>query len=174
MLISKNMADQMNAQVGNEFGASLQYVNVAGYFDSAGLPVLADFFLKQADEERMHAMKFARYIMDAGGHLAIPAVPAGRHEFKSAEEAVSMALDWEYTVTKQISALLDRAMSERDYVAHDFLEWFAREQLEEVSSMETLLKMIQRAGEPGLLQVEAAIAAGRMRTAPERHEEGGE
>jgi bacterioferritin B len=171
VLISKNMADQMNAQIGNEFGASLQYVNVAGYFDSAGLPVLADFFLKQADEERMHAMKFVRYIMDAGGHLAIPAVPAGRHEFKSAEEAVSMALDWEYTVTKQITALLDRASSEKDYVAHDFLEWFAREQLEEVSSMETLLKMIQRAGEPGLLQVENALAAGRVRSMAGGHEE---
>src|SRR5829696_10224785 len=156
------MADQMNAQIGHEFAASLQYVNVAGYFDNAGLPVLAAFFLKQADEERTHAMKFVRYIMDAGGHLAIPAVPASRHDFKSAEEAVALALDWEYTVTKQISALLDRASSEKDYVAHDFLEWFAREQLEEVSTMDTLLKMIQRAGEPNLLQVENAIEAGRL------------
>jgi ferritin len=159
------MADQMNAQIGNEFGASLQYVNMAGYFDGAGLPVLAKFFLEQADEERMHAMKFVRYIMDAGGHLAIPAVPACRHEFKSAEEAVSMALDWEYTVTKQIYGLLDRASTEKDYVAHDFLEWFAREQLEEVSTMDTLLKMVQRVGESGLIDVENAVAAGRVRQA---------
>ena len=162
MLIGKEMADQMNAQIGHEFGASLQYVNVAGYFDDAGLPVLAQFFLKQADEERMHAMKFVRYIMDAGGHLAIPAIPASRHEFKSAEEAVAMALDWEYTVTKQITALLDRASKEKDYVAHDFLEWFAREQLEEVSTMDTLLKMVQRVGESGLIDVENAVAAGRV------------
>lgn len=162
VLISKNMVEQMNVQVGHEFGASLQYVNVAGYFDDAGLPVLAQFFLKQADEERAHAMKFVRYIMDAGGHLAIPAVPASRHEFKSAEEAVSTALDWEYAVTKQISALLDRAAAEKDYVAHDFLEWFAREQLEEVSTMDTLLKMVQRVGESGLIDVENAIAAGRV------------
>ena len=165
MLISKNMADQMNAQIGNEFGASLQYVNMAGYFDSAGLPVLAKFFLEQADEERMHAMKFVRYIMDAGGHLAIPAIPASRHEFKTAEEAVSTALEWEYTVTKQIYALLDRASNEKDYVAHDFLEWFAREQLEEVSTMDTLLKMVQRVGESGLIDVENAVAAGRVRHA---------
>ena len=84
---------------------------------------------------------------------------------------MALALEWELTVTKQISALLDRASSERDYVAHDFLEWFAREQLEEVSSMETLLKMIQRAGEPGLLQVENALAAGRMRGVAQHAEE---
>lgn len=62
--------------------------------------------------------------------------------------------------------------SRRDYVAHDFMEWFAREQLEEVSSMETLSKMVQRTGEPGLLQVENAIAQGRMRARPMAH--GGE
>ena len=172
MMMSREMNEQINAQIGNEFGASLQYVNIAGYFDSVALPVLSQHFLKQADEEREHAMKFVGYVMDAGGTVAVPAIPAARAEFASAEEAVSLALEWERTVTRQITALLDRASSERDYVAHDFLEWFAREQLEEVSSMETLLKMIQRAGEPGLLQVENAIAQGRMRSRPDEH--GGE
>jgi bacterioferritin B len=169
MMMSKGMNDQINAQIGHEFGASLQYVNIAGYFDSAALPMLSQHFLKQADEERQHAMKFVGYVMDAGGAVAVPAIPAPRAEFASAEEAVALALEWELTVTNQITALLDRASKERDYVAHDFLEWFAREQLEEVSSMETLLKMIQRAGEPGLLQVESAIAQGRMRSRPDAH-----
>ena len=172
MLMSREMNEQINAQIGHEFGASLQYVNIAGYFDSAALPMLSQHFLKQADEERQHAMKFVGYLMDAGGRVAVPAIPAPRAGFASAEEAVALALEWEKTVTNQITALLDRASKERDYVAHDFLEWFAREQLEEVSSMETLLKMIQRAGEPGLLQVESAIAQGRMRSRPDGHEHG--
>lgn len=161
MLISKDMNAQMNEQIGHEFGASLQYVNIAGYFDDAGLPVLRDHFFRQADEEREHAMKFVRYILDAGGLVAIPAIPAPRANFGSAEEAVALSLEWEYTVTKQINALLDRASSERDYVAHDFLEWFAREQLEEVSSMDTLLKMVRRSGEARLMEVENALAGGR-------------
>ena len=161
MLITEAMNQQMNEQIGHEFGASLQYVNIAAYFDNAGLPVLAQHFFRQSDEERAHAMKFVRYVLDAGGRLSIPAIPAPRNEFASAEEAVALALEWEYTVTKQINALLDRASSERDYVAHDFLEWFAREQLEEVSSMDTLLKMVRRAGESGLMHVENALAAGR-------------
>jgi ferritin len=164
VLISDAMNAQMNEQVGHEFGASLQYVNTAAYFDNAGLPVLREHFLRQANEERQHAMRFVRYILDAGGRLAIPAVPAPRSDFASAEEAVALALEWEYTVTKQINALLERATSERDYVAHDFLEWFAREQLEEVSSMDTLLKMIRRSGESGLIQVENALASRRALT----------
>jgi ferritin len=171
-LISEALNNQMNEQIGHEFGASLQYVNIAAYFDDAGLPVLTQHFFKQADEERQHAMKFVRYLLDAGGKVAIPAVPAPRSEFASAEEAVGLALEWEYTVTKQINALLDRATSERDYVAHDFLEWFAREQLEEVSSMDTLLKMIRRSGESGLMLVENALASGRALSLggpPEEH-----
>jgi ferritin len=160
-LISEALNGRMNEQIGHEFGASLQYVNIAAYFDDAGLPVLTQHFFRQADEEREHAMKFVRYILDAGGRVAIPSIPAPRPEFASAEEAVALALEWEYTVTKQINALLDKASSERDYVAHDFLEWFAREQLEEVSSMDTLLKMIRRAGESGLMMVENALASGR-------------
>jgi ferritin len=161
MLISTAMNAQMNEQIGHEYGASLQYVNIAAYFDDVGLPTLRDHFFKQADEERQHAMKFVRYILDAGGHLEIPMVPAPRHAFESAEQAVSLALEWEYTVTKQINALLERASAERDYVAHDFLEWFAREQLEEVSSMDTLLKMIRRTGESGLMLVEGALSRGQ-------------
>jgi ferritin len=160
-LISETMNSQMNEQIGHEMGASLRYVNMAAYFDNAGLPVLTQHFFRQADEERQHAMKFVRYILDADGTVRIPAIPAPQSEFGSAEEAVALALEWEYTVTKQINALLDLASKERDYVAHDFLEWFAREQLEECSSMDTLLKMIRRTGESGLMLVENALASGQ-------------
>ena len=138
MLISDAMNQQMNEQIGHEFGASLQYLHIAAYFDNAGLPVLTQHFFRQAGEEHEHAMKFA-----------------------SAEEAVALALEWEYAVTKQINALLDRAAGERDHGAHGFLDWFAREQLEEVSSMDTLLKMIRRTGEAGLMLVENALASRR-------------
>jgi len=161
MLISKPMNKQLNEQIGHEFGASLQYVNIAAYFDDAGLPTLRDHFFKQADEEREHAMKFVRYLLDAGGSVEIPAIPAPRHAFASAAEAVELALGWENAVTKQITALMDRASSEKDYLSHDFLEWFVREQLEEVSSMDMLLKMIRRSGESGLMLVENALASGR-------------
>jgi ferritin len=155
------MNTQMNEQIGHEMAASLQYVNMAAYFDNAGLPVLTQHFLRQADEERQHGMKFVRYILDADGTVRIPAISAPKSEFGSAEEAVALALEWEYTVTKQINSLLDLASKERDYVAHDFLEWFAREQLEECSSMDTLLKMIRRTGESGLMLVENALASGQ-------------
>ncbi len=157
MLISEKMNAALNEQVGHEFGASLQYVAIAAYFDSDNLPELAAHFYRQADEERDHAMRLVNYVVDAGGKVAIPAVPAPKSGFASAEEAVKLSVDWELTVTRQINALVDLAIKETDHTTQNFLQWFVTEQLEEVSSMERLLSMIRRAG-ANLLFVEDYLA----------------
>ncbi len=157
MLISKALEEAINAQVGREFGASLQYVSIATYFDADDLPELAAFFYRQADEEKMHAMKFAHYVVEAGGQVRIPAIAESKYDFGNATEAVNAALDWEMEVTKQINALMDLAIEQKDHIAQDFLRWFVTEQLEEVSTMSTLLKVVQRAGD-NLLWVEDFLA----------------
>src|SRR5262245_53326394 len=106
MLISKKMNGAINAQIGREFGAMLQYVEIASHFAEDSLPELARFFYGQADDERSHAMKFVAFLVDAGATVEIPAIPAPHASFKSAEQAVQMALDWENTVTKQINELV--------------------------------------------------------------------
>jgi len=157
MLFSDRMNGAINEQIGHEFGASLQYVSIASYFDRESLPELALHFYRQAEEERDHAMRFVHYVTDAGGHVSIPAIPAPKADFASAEEAVQLSLDWENTVTKQIGSLVDLALKENDHTSKTFLDWFITEQLEEVSSMSTLLGMIRRAGQDGLLFVEAYV-----------------
>lgn len=158
MLIGQKMNAAINEQIGNEFAASLQYVAIASHFASEGLAELARKFYDQAQEERDHAMRFVRYVVDAGGQVAIPAVPAPKSAFKSVEEAVRLSLEWEKTVTKQISGLVELAIKESDFIAQNFLGWFVSEQLEEVSSMDNLLKVVQRAGEKNLLYVESYLA----------------
>jgi ferritin len=158
MLISKKINDAINQQIGNEFGASLQYVAIAAHFDNEALPVLAAHFYRQAAEERDHAMKFVKFVVETGGQVLIPAVAAPKAKFKSAEEAVKLSLDWEVEVTHQIHKLVELAKKESNYTTDNFLQWFVEEQLEEVSSMDNLLKVIQRAGESGLLRVEEHLA----------------
>jgi ferritin len=158
MMISEKLAQSMSAQVGRELAASLQYVAIATYFDRESLPKLAGFFYRQATEEHEHAMKFVHYVSGAGGKVMIPAVDAPRHDVSSAEAAAQLSLEWEREVTAQIKALMDQAVKETDYLAQDFLRWFISEQLEEVTTMESLLKVIQRAGPSGLLFIESYVA----------------
>jgi len=158
MLFSEKMNAAINEQIGREFAASLEYVSIASCFACEGLTELAKHFYRQGEEERDHAMRFVKYVVDAGGRVAIPAIPAPKGAFKSAEEAVRNSLEWELTVTKHINTLVDLALQESDHTTQNFLQWFVTEQLEEVSSMETLLSVVRRAGESGLLTVEATLA----------------
>lgn len=158
MLISKQMNAAINDQIGREFGASLQYVAIAAYFDAENLSQFARFFYRQAEEERDHAMRFVHYVVEAGGRVVIPAVPAPKSRVSSAEEAVKLSLEGEEEVTKQIGTLVNLALKEIDHTTGNFLQWFVAEQLEEVSSMEKLLSVVRRAGEGGLLLVEDYLA----------------
>jgi ferritin len=157
VLISATLAKAFNQQIGHEFGASLQYLSIAAHFYGRSLTLLAKLFEQQADEEKQHAMKFIKYLQDTQGGLRIPAIPAPEPSFATAEEAVQAALKWEKEVTRQVTALMDQAVKENDYLAQSFLQWFIDEQLEEVVKMERLLSVIKQSGEKNLLMVEAYL-----------------
>jgi ferritin len=167
MLATEQLIAALNEQVGHELGASHQYVSIASYFDRENLPELARFFYHQAEEEREHAMRFVHFVNDVDGRLEIPQVPAPKHDFASAEEAVSLSLQWEETVTEQIYGLVDLAKEDNNHIALRFLDWFVTEQLEEVNSIGTLLGIVQSAGEDSLLQVENYLARQRGNLGPD-------
>ena len=157
MLISKALSTAFNQQIGNEFGASMQYLCIAGHFQQRQLKLLAKLFFDQAEEEKQHAMKFVKYVLDTKGSLQIPSIAAPTPTFASAEAAVEAALNWEHEVTRQIKALMDLAVKENDYLASNFLQWFIDEQLEEVVKMERMLSVVKQSGERNLLMVEAYL-----------------
>ncbi len=107
-------------------------------------------------------MRFVKYLVDAGATPVIPAIPAPHASFASAADAVQLSLDSELRVTRQINALMDLAIKESDHLSKNALEWFVNEQREEVSSMDTLLRMVKRAGEPGLFFVENFLIQGGL------------
>ena len=158
MLASDQLIQAFNQQIGNEMGASMQYIAIASYFDSETLPQLARFFYRQSEEERTHAMRFVKFINDVGGRVRVPALPAPQSDFGSAEDAVAKALAWEEEVTRQIYDLVEVAKADRSYVGVRFLDWFVEEQLEEVTTMNDLLSVIRRAGPDRLLFVEEYLA----------------
>lgn len=157
-LASEKLIAAFNAQIGHEMGASLQYISIAAYFDSEALPQLAQFYYRQSEEEREHAMKFVKFVLDVGGSVQIPDVPAPKSGFGSAEKAVVLSLESEERVTQQIYELVEIAKEERNHIAQQFLHWFVEEQLEEVGTMTSLLQVVRRAGPEGLLHVEDYLA----------------
>ena len=166
MLTSQKVIDAINEQIGYEFSAELQYYAIAAHFAAEALPQLSQHFFRQAEEEKGHALRFIKYVVDAGGRVAIPAIDAPKSKFKTARDAVKLSLDQEIHVTNQINGLVELARKENDYITINFLQWFLTEQLEEVSSMDNLLKIVDRAG-GDLLQADEYLARVGLRTMPE-------
>ena len=161
MMISAKMTKALNEQVTNELGASHKYLTMAYSFDHMGLKIFAQRFIQQSDEERMHAMKIAKFICDVGGEVAIGSMGSLKGNYSSAKAIVKAALDSELTVTKQINDLVALSEKEKDYATNSFLKWFVDEQVEEVSSMTELLQLITMAGEQNLFAVETRLAAAK-------------
>jgi ferritin len=163
---------QLNEQIAHEYAAHQQYVACAVYYDSETLPQLARFFYRQALEERDHAMMMVQYLLDADAPAIVPGVAAPRSTFDDVVDPVALALDQERRVSEQINALAATARAEGDYTSEQFMQWFIKEQVEEVATMSDLLRVVERSREDPMeienfLAREQTAAAGADPTAPQ-------
>jgi ferritin len=142
---SPAFVDRVNDQIGHELAAQHQYLAIAIHFDAETLPRLRDYFYRQAVEERNHGMMLVQYLLDSGEQPRIPAVPAPQSGFQDIVAPIALALEQEQRVTAQFNALMAQAREDSDFTSEQFLTWFLKEQVEEVSSMSDLLAIARRA-----------------------------
>src|ERR1700737_3500937 len=106
MLTSKKVINAINEQIGYEFSASMQYYAIAAHFAAEALPQLSQHFFQQAEEEKGHALRFIKYVVDAGGRVVIRALVAPKRIFKPRKERGSVSSNREIHVTQQINGLV--------------------------------------------------------------------
>jgi ferritin len=141
---SGRFAAELNAQIGNEFAAHNQYVAIAVHYDALTMPQMAAFFYAQALEERQHAMMMVQYLLDIDAEVTIPAVEASISSFDDVVAPIELALAQEKRVTQQINGLLRTAREESDFASEQFMQWFIKEQVEEVATMSDLVTVVTR------------------------------
>ena len=151
MMISKKMVDSINDQIKNEFYSSWIYLAMAYRFEEMNLKVFAKWFYRQADEERAHAFKFAKYLLDQGAEVKLSSLDQPKSDYKTAEEICSIAVEHEIFITNKINELVDLAKKDNDHATFNFLQWFVEEQVEEVASTSELLEMVKMASSPSQL-----------------------
>ena len=142
-MAEKSFADAINEQISNEFAASQQYIGAAVYYDSETLPRLAAFFYRQAVEERNHAMIMVQFLLDIDQAVVIPDIKSQQTKYDDVVGPVKMALEQEKRVSEEIDALFKLARENGNYQGEQFLTWFIKEQVEEVSSMTDLLNVVE-------------------------------
>jgi bacterioferritin B len=150
-MAEQSFSDALNEQIANEFAASQQYIGAAVFYDSETLPRLAAFFYRQAVEERNHAMIMVQYLLDTDQEVKIPDITSQQTKYDNVSGPVKMALEQEKRVSDEINDLFKLAREQGDYRAEQFLTWFIKEQVEEVSSMTDLLNVCEQAKDSPLL-----------------------
>ncbi len=143
-MTAPRFAAQLNEQIGNEFAAHQQYVACAIHYDAMTMPQMASFFYAQALEERDHAMMMVQFLLDTDCAVELPGVEAPTTQFADVLAPVSLALAQEKRVSEQIFALTRTAREENDFAAEQFMQWFIKEQVEEVAKMTDLLTVVTR------------------------------
>jgi bacterioferritin B len=158
--------DRLNEQIAYEFAAHQQYVANAVHYDAETLPRLAAFFYAQAVEERNHAMMMVQYLLDADSAVRIPGLDAPKNDFADIAEPVRVALDQERRVSDQIAEVARLARDGGDLLSEQFMQWFLKEQVEEVATMSALLKVLERSADRPL-DVEEYLAREQKAAQPD-------
>ena len=71
-MLSKTLEKILNSQVEKEAYSSALYLAMASWAEVNGYPGIAQWLYIQSDEERIHMLKFIKYINERGGKAIVP------------------------------------------------------------------------------------------------------
>jgi ferritin len=149
-MLHKKVEDICNRQVEREGYSSNLYLSMASWAENNGLAGIASWLYVQADEERLHMLKFIKYINERGAKSVVPAFKKPVAEFKSAEDVFTQVLKHEEFVTASINEIVNLTLELKDYTTHSFLQWFVTEQIQEESSARAILDKLRLVGKNNL------------------------
>jgi len=145
-MISKKMAQEINAQINREFFSAFLYLAMANDALDKGFLGTYKWMSIQFKEEQEHALKFAKYLQDQGEKVVLGAMDAPQTEWKGILEMFQDALLHEKKVTAWIHDLNTLAIAEKDYATQSMLRWFIDEQVEEEAQCNEAISALSMVG----------------------------
>lgn len=136
----------LNKQINMEYSASYIYLGMALYMDTEHLPGFASWMVSQSDEERTHARRLLRYMLDRNGDVGLESIPKPKVEYDSVKAVFEASLEQEKNNTQSINDLYSLASELNDYATQAHLQWFLDEQVEEEKSIIDILGRLELAG----------------------------
>jgi ferritin len=149
-MLNKKVEDIFNRQVEREGYSSNLYLAMASWAENNGLAGIASWLYVQADEERIHMLKFIKYINERGGIAIIPLFKKPDAVFKDVEDVFKKVLKHEEFVTASINEIVQLTIEVKDYTTQNFLQWFVKEQIQEEASARMILDKLRLVGKNNL------------------------
>lgn len=145
-MISKKMAQEINAQINREFFSAFLYLAMANDALDKGFNGTYKWMSLQFKEEQEHALKFSKYLQDQGEKAVLGAMETPKTEWKDILDMFKDALLHEKKVTAWINDLYTLALAEKDYATQSMLKWFIDEQVEEEANCNEAIAALSMVG----------------------------
>jgi len=151
-MISETIQKAINDQINAELYSSYLYLSMSAWFEDGNFKGFAKWMKVQTDEEREHAEKLYKFLVDRGGRVTLKAIAAPPVDFKSVQDIFEQSYAHEQKVTALINGIYDMAVKEKDFATQEHLNWFVKEQVEEEASASEMVHQVKLAeNKPGNL-----------------------
>ncbi|PID91852.1 MAG: ferritin [Bacteroidetes bacterium] len=167
-MLKKKVEDLLNTQIVKEDYSSQLYLSMASWAENQGFPGVAEWLYAQAEEEREHMLRLIRYVNEMDGKAAIPGIEEPPADFGDISSMFDQVLEHERYISNAIHEIVAVCVAENDYTTHSWIQWFVTEQMEEESSVKTLIDKLKLVGNSNLYMFDRDIMSIRS------NEDGGE
>ena len=167
VMLNEKVAELLNQQINYEFYSAYLYLDFSNFYVEKGLNGFANWYKVQAQEERDHAMLFMQYMQNNDLPVELNAIDKPNAELKENMDPLTEGLKHEQFVTSLINNIYDAAYSVKDFRTMQFLDWFVKEQGEEETNANDLIKKMELFGSypKGMYMLDNELA-GRVYAAP--------
>ncbi len=156
-MLNKKVEKVLVEQIEKEAYSSNLYLAMASWAENNGLKGTSEWLYIQADEERLHMLKFVKYVNERGGKALISALQQPPTEFKCAKDLFAEVLKHEQYVSASINNIVAVCYDEKDFTTMNWVQWFVNEQIEEEASAQEIIDKLNLIGDGSLYQFDRDI-----------------
>lgn len=149
-MLNKKVEKILNEQIEKEGYSSALYLAMASWAEVNGMAGVAEWLYVQSDEERMHMLKFVKYINERGGKAIIPAFKQPGKDFTSVKKMFEEVLKHEQYISASINEIVGVCITEKDFTTNNWVQWFVNEQIEEEANATKILDKLNLLGDKNL------------------------
>lgn len=142
-MIKKPVEEILKRQIEREAYSSNLYLAMASWAETNGLGGVSEWMYAQAEEEKLHLLKFIKYLNERGGKAVIPAIDQPPTDFKDVQYIFEKTLEHEQFVTESINDIVEVCMDNKDFTTLNWVQWFVTEQIEEEASVSAIIDKLK-------------------------------
>jgi ferritin len=156
-MLNKKIENALNDQIEKEGYSSVLYLAMASWAEVKGMTGVAEWLYLQSDEERLHMLKFVKYVNERGGVAVIPAFKKPAKDYVSVKKLFAEVLKHEQFISASINDIVALCTAEKDFTTQNWLQWFVNEQIEEEANATKIIDKLNLIGDGNLYHFDRDI-----------------